>query len=449
MKQILIIDDEISICDSLTFLLEDCYEVFSSQNPLEGLEIIKENEIDVVLLDLKIGEYNGLEVLKTIKSENPTIQVIMMTAYGSIKSSVEAMKNGATHYITKPLDSEELLVLIDSCIKMRNLSGKISNLEKIVGGDSKNNLIIGKSVAIKDILNKVDKVKDLNTNVLITGESGTGKDLIAKLLHFNSCRHENNLEIVNCAAIPSDLLESELFGYEKGAFTGAEKKKMGRIEMAHNGTLFLDEIGEMDYKLQSKILRVLEDMEIQPLGSEKKKKVNVRIVAATNRNLLDEVAEGNFREDLYYRLNVVKLEMPPLRERLEDMEDLTEYFVQKYSEEFNKKVPKIENEVIQSLTEYNWPGNIRELQNLIERIMVFQDGDSIKVSDLPSEYFQGQGQCSDIIPGLKFGMTLAQLEKIIILKTLEANDGSRKNTAKMLDISERSLQYKLKDYLKS
>lgn len=448
MRQILIIDDEISICDSLTFLLEDSYEVFSSQNPAEGMEIIKENEIDVVLLDLKIGKYNGLEVLESIKKEDSTIQVIMMTAYGSIQSSVEAMKRGATHYITKPLDSEELLVLIDSCIKMRNLSGKISNLEKIFIENQDKNLIIGKSSAIKEILNKVDKVKDLNTNVLITGESGTGKDLIAKLLHFNSHRSENNLEIVNCAAIPSDLLESELFGYEKGAFTGAEKKKTGRIEMAHNGTIFLDEIGEMDFKLQSKILRVLEDMEIQPLGGEKKKKVNVRIVAATNRDLTKEVSEGNFREDLYYRLNVVKLDMPPLRERLEDMRELSEYFVHKYSKEFNKKTPTIDDEVIKSLSEYSWPGNIRELQNLIERIMVFNDDDNISIADLPNEYLQTHDDCYDTIPGVKLGMTLAELEKIIILKTLEANDGSRKNTAKILDISERNLQYKLKEYLK-
>lgn len=447
MKKILIIDDEISICDSLTFLLEDKYEVFSSQSPNKGLSIIKENTIDVVLLDLKIGKYSGLDTLDYIKKEDPTIQVIMMTAFGSIKTSVEAMKRGAAHYITKPLDSDELLVLIDNCIKVRTLSDKVDNLKKIVGNKYNKNLIIGSSKKMQETLYKVDKVKDLNTNVLITGESGTGKDLIAKTIHFSSFRSDYNLEIVNCAAIPSDLLESELFGFEKGAFTGADKKKIGRIELADKGTLFLDEIGEMDYKLQSKILRVVEDMEIQPLGSEQSRKVDVRILAATNRDLKEEVIKGNFREDLYYRLNVIELNIPPLRERDNDIESLIKFFIEKYAKEFERVTPEIDPIFIDALKNYDWPGNIRELENFIERIMVFQDDNIIDLDDLPNDYFSSDLNNSKDFLNIKIGTSLIEAEQKLILKTLDFNNGNRKNTAKILGISERKLQYKLKEYL--
>ncbi len=446
MNKILIVDDEISICDSLTFILEDSFEVFSSQTPKIALETIKKEGIDVVLLDLKLGEYNGLDLLEEIKELDEDIQIIMMTAYGSIQSSVEAMKRGASHYITKPLDSNELFALIDNAIKVRELSGSLSNLQEIVENRYSKNVIIGESYKFKELMKKVEHIKDLDTTVLVTGESGTGKDLIAKSIHFNGNRREQKLQIVNCAAIPKDLLESELFGYEKGAFTGAEKRKLGKIELAHKGTLFLDEIGDMDYNLQTKILRVVEDMRISPLGSEGSREVDVRIIAATNKDLKAEVDKGNFREDLYYRLNVVNLKVPALRERVEDIPILTKYFIDKYSKKFNKKIQGISKEAEGVLKEYNWPGNIRELENLIERIMVFQMNSIIEKEDIPSEYFTNGSNNKDII-AIEYGQSLSEVEKQVILETLDYNDGNRKKTAEMLNISKRNLQYKLKEYL--
>ncbi len=446
MNEILIIDDEIAICDSLTFLLEDDYKVFSAQDPINGFKLIQDNHIDLVLLDLKIGKYNGLDSISTIKEFDKSIQIIMMTAHGSIKSSVEAMKLGASHYITKPLDSEELLVLIESSMNLRKLTDKVDNLQQIVENQYNRKEIIGESQELKNILKKVEQIKDLDTTVLITGESGTGKDLIAKALHYGSSRKNENLEIVNCAAIPSDLLESELFGYEKGAFTGADKKKLGKIELANNGTLFLDEIGELDLNLQAKILRVVDDMIISPLGSEKTKSVNVRIITATNRDLEEQVAKGLFRKDLYYRLNVVNLNLPSLRERKEDISLLANHFIKKYSKKFNKNIKSIDDDVIEVLKQYDWPGNIRELDNLIERILVFQENDIIRLSDLPIEHSDNNYDSKDIIP-IKIGSSLNEAEKQIILATLNFNNGNRKDTADILGISLRNLQYKIKEYL--
>lgn len=446
MNEILIIDDEIAICDSLSFLLEDDYRVFSAQNPKDGFKLIEANNIDLVLLDLKIGEYNGLDLIAQIKELDNSIQIIMMTAYGSIKSSVEAMKKGASHYITKPLDSEELLVLIESSINMRKLSGKVDSLQQIVEDKYNSQGIIGESEELKNILKKVNQIKDLSTTVLITGESGTGKDLIAKALHYDGVRKNENLEIVNCAAIPSDLLESELFGYEKGAFTGASKKKLGKIELANKGTLFLDEIGEMDLNLQAKILRVVEDMKISPLGSEVSKKVDIRIVAATNKNLEEEVAKGNFREDLYYRLNIINLELPPLRERTPDISLLAKHFIEIYSKKFNKKIKGLDEEAEKVFINYSWPGNIRELENLIERILVFQENEFISIDDIPKEYYKDNHIDKNMI-NIEYGSTLEEAEEVIILETLKYNKGNRKDTAEMLGISLRNLQYKIKDYL--
>lgn len=446
MNEILIIDDEISICDSLTFLLEDEYKVFSSINPIEGFKIIEDNNIDLVLLDLKIGEYNGLEFIPKIKSFNKSIQIIMMTAHGSIKSSVEAMKLGATHYITKPLDSEELLVLVESSINLRKLTGKVDNLQQIIEEKYNSQGIVGNSIELNNVFKKVSQVKDLDSTVLITGESGTGKDLIAKALHYDSIRKNENLEIVNCAAIPTDLLESELFGYEKGAFTGADKNKLGKIELANKGTLFLDEIGEMDINLQAKILRVVEDMKISPLGSETTKQVNVRIVAATNKNLEEEVEKGNFRNDLYYRLNIINLKLPSLRDRKEDIPLLIDHFIKIYSKKFNKNIKGLDKEAENILKYYPWPGNIRELENLIERILVFQENEYIGVSDIPEEYICKNISSSQKGIFINYGETLLEAEKKIIIETLNYNFGNRKDTAEILGISLRNLQYKIKEY---
>lgn len=448
MGRILIIDDELSICDSLEFALEDDFEVMSTQSPDEGIEMIKSKDIDVVLLDLRIGKVNGIDVLRQIKSINENIQVIVMTAYGSIESTVEAMKIGAIHYLTKPINMDELNVFINKALDFRMINSSLANLRNIFLEDYSIKGVIGRSNAFKNVLRKVEKVKDIDSTVLITGESGTGKDIIAKAIHFQGKRREQRLEIVNCAAIPSSLLESELFGYEKGAFTGADKKKLGKIELAHKGTLFLDEIGEMDLGLQAKILRVVEDMEITPLGGEVSKKVDVRIVAATNKDLRNEVRNNNFREDLFYRLNVITINMPRLKERREDIGLLIKFFLDKYNEKLKKNITGFSMEAIRLLERYDYPGNIRELENIVERSIALTDNKIIGIEDLPENILEliNKPAIDENSFSLAVGMTLSDVEKKVILKTLDYHKGNRKLTAKCLGISDRNLQYKLKEY---
>ena len=449
MNKILIIDDEISICDSLTFALEDEYEVFSTQEVEKAYEIVSSNIVDVILLDLKLGNVDGIEVLKTIKSINEDIQVIIMTAFGSIKSSVNAIKEGAFHYITKPLDMEELLIYIQKALEYKKLSGSLTNLKEVVNREYGIEGIIGQSEALQQVLKRVIKIKDIDSTVLITGESGTGKDLIAKALHFQGIRRDENFQVVNCAAIPSNLLESELFGYEKGAFTGAEKKKLGKIQLAHKGTLFLDEIGEMDLQLQAKILRVVEDMQVVPLGGEKGVYVDVRIIAATNKDLEEEVNAGRFREDLYYRLNVITIKLPPLRERKGDIPIFLDYFLKKYNKKLNKSIKGFEKAVVKALESYNYPGNVRELENLIERLVALSDEELITLDDLPLKYRQSKIIIeSDEFMVINMGTTLKEAEKKLILNTLKYFNGNRRQTAECLNISERNLHYKIKEYEK-
>ncbi len=448
MIKILVIDDEVSICDSLEFALEDHYNVLTTQLPSEGIEIIKNEDIDVVLLDLKIGNINGLDVLREIKFLNENIQVIVMTAYASIESTVEAMKIGAIHYLTKPINIEELFIFIEKAMEFRIINGSLKNLRNIVYEDYSTKGVIGRSKAFKKVLDRVEKIKDINSTVLITGESGTGKDVIAKLIHFQGARKNERLEVVNCAAIPSNLLESELFGYEKGAFTGADKKKLGKLELAHRGTLFLDEIAELDLNLQAKILRVVEDMEITPLGSETSKKVDVRVIVATNKDLIEEVENNKFREDLFYRLNVINIRLPSLRERKEDIVPLIKFFLDKYNAKFNKKIKGFSIEAIRLLEKYEYPGNIRELENIIERAVALTDNSVIGVEDLPERLLQWRFKASTDAGELniKIGMNIKEIEREVILKTLEYFEGNRKLTAQCLGISDRNLQYKLKEY---
>ena len=448
MNKVLIIDDERSICDSLSFALEDDFQVLSTQNPQEGIEVVKNEDIDIVLLDLKIGNVNGIDVLREIKHTNEDTQVIVMTAYGSIESTVEAMKVGAIHYLLKPINIDELKVFMNKALDFRLLNSSLKNLRNIVVEDYSINGIIGRSKAFTNVLGKVEKVKDIDTTVLINGESGTGKDIIAKSIHFQGARKYERMEIVNCAAIPGNLLESELFGYEKGAFTGAVKKKLGKIELANKGTLFLDEIGEMDLALQAKILRVVEDMTITPLEGEIPKKVDVRIIAATNKNLLEEVKNGRFREDLYYRLNVITIDLPNLTERREDIIPLSKFFLDKYNKKLNKSIAGFSIEAIRILERYDYPGNIRELENIIERAVALTDNPIIELEDLPEHVLKFKNKpilFNNQYP-INIGMTLKEIEKEAILRTLEYYRGNRTLAAECLGISIRNLQYKLKDY---
>lgn len=447
MEKVLILDDEKFICDSLKFALEDDYEVYTSQEVEQAMDILSREDISVVLLDLKIGKDDGIQVLKKIKNNRSEVQVIVITAFGSIQSSVNAIKEGAFHYLTKPLDMEELYLYIERAIDYKKLNFSLDNLKKIVNEKYSFKEIVGQSEKLKSMLKKVEKVIDIDSTVLIIGESGTGKDLIAKALHFQSKRKNENFIVVNCAAIPENLLESELFGYEKGAFTGADKKYIGKIQLAHNGTLFLDEIAEMDLPLQAKILRTVEDMMVTPVGGNKPTKINVRIVAATNKNLEEEVRKGNFREDLFYRLNVIKIEVPPLRERKDDIPILLDYFLGKYNKKLNKNISGFNEEALSVLKEYSFPGNVRELENLVEMLVALSDKDIILNKDLPSKYHTNNSQeyGEDHIC-VKVGSSLKDIEKKSILKTLDYYKGNRQMTAEKLQISIRNLQYKIKEY---
>ena len=398
-------------------------------------------------MDLKIGKIDGITVLKDIKSKLRNVQVIVVTAYGSIKSSINAMKEGAFHYITKPIDMEELYLYVEKAIEYKNLNYSLTNLKKILHERYSFKEIVGKSDKLRLFLNRVEKVIDIDSTVLITGESGTGKDLIAKALHFQGNRKDENFIVVNCAAIPENLLESELFGYEKGTFTGADKKKIGKIQLANNGTLFLDEIAEMDLQLQAKILRIVEDMEVTPLGSNRPVKIDVRIVAATNKDLEAEVKSGKFREDLFYRLNVINLEVPPLRERKGDIPVLLNYFLNKYNNKLHKEVVGFSKDVIETLEKYKFPGNVRELENLVEMLVALSDNKIISKESLPERYYVNidKGYDNNDIR-IRIGTNLKEIERIVILKTLDYFQGNRRMTAESLQISERNLQYKIKEY---
>lgn len=451
MAKILIIDDERAICSSLQFALEDDYEVKATTSPQEGLEWIKQDRFDLCLLDLKIGEVDGIQVLTELKKLQPDLLVIMMTAYGSISSSVEAIKKGAYSYLTKPLHMEELFSLLKQAMQFLELNRQVEYLSKELGKKYRYEGLIGKSPLMQNVFQLIDKVKDIDTNVLITGESGTGKELVARAIHFSGKRKKEHFEVVNCAAIPEHLLESELFGHEKGAFTGAVTRREGKFQLAQNGTIFLDEIGDMPLSLQAKLLRVLQQREVTPLGSDKTIKLNVRIIAATNRDLKQAVQEERFREDLYFRLNVIEIALPPLRERRQDLPFLCQHFIQLFRQSLGKEIKGISSEAYQALMDYDYPGNVRELANIIESAMVIADGEYIELKDLPDEVRRDPPLLinpADVETSVKalVGLPLKEIEKMVILETLKRNNQHRKKTATMLGISERGLREKLKQY---
>lgn len=444
MYNVLIIDDEVSILTALKFALEDYYNVFVTPNVPEALEIIGHKNIDLVLLDQFLGEYRGLEVLNTIKNNNSRVIVIAMTAYGSINDSIAAIQSGAYYYITKPLDINNLIALINKALDYQSLSDKVEDLTKQIEASS---IIISSSKKMDEVHKIISRVKDLDINVLITGESGTGKELIARTIHESSKRRTKNMEIVNCAAIPHNLLESEMFGYEKGAFTGANTKYKGKFELADQGTIFLDEIGDMDLPFQAKLLRVIQEKTITPLGSEKNIPIDFRLIAATNKDLVQEVKKGNFREDLFFRLNVINIEAPPLRERMEDIPGLTKHFIFKYSKLFNKEVSNFTRSAITALETYDYPGNVRELENIIERAVALADENTIEIYDLPKEIVSriGLNLSNESVP-IYVGDTIESAEKKLILATLDHCDFNKRQTAKILGLSERHLYNKLNQY---
>ncbi len=462
MAKVLVVDDEANLRKVLAAMLRRSgYEVTIASDGEQGLAEFEKNGADIVVTDLVMPKLGGMELLKSINATHPDVPVIIITAHGTVDSAVEAIKLGAFDYITKPFDQSEIQVVIAKAAKTHE------GAERSVKADGKARAaIIGESVQMQEVFKIIDKVADTPSTVLITGESGTGKELIATALHDGSARRDKPLIKINCAAIPKDLMESELFGYERGAFTGAVTSKPGRFELADTGTLFLDEIGEIPVEMQVKLLRALQESEFERVGGIKTTRVDVRLIAATNRNLQTEIEAGRFRKDLYYRLAVVPIILPSLRERKTDIPQLARHFVEKYNRKLSKKIEGIADDALAALQSYPWPGNIRELENLMERVLLFADGPLITAKDLPEPVRQGAGHpfgtsaaASNTSTNGEAGSTTgetslkdivrmkaAELEKDLIAKALEETGGNVTRAAKLLQISRKSLQTKMKEF---
>ncbi len=415
----------------------------------KAVERIQEGPFDLVLMDVRMAVMSGIEALKKIKQYNPAIPILIMTAYSSVESAVDALKSGADDYLTKPLDFDALKITMERALEHTDLKEENKALkEKLHSGFQLKN-IVGKSRAMKDLIEMVAMIAPSEATVLIIGDSGTGKELIAKSIHYNSDRRDGPLVIVNCAALTETLLESELFGHEKGAFTGADRRREGRFMRADRGTIFLDEIGEMSPIMQAKLLRVIQEREIERVGSSKTIKVDVRIIAATNRDLQKDVSSGKFREDLFYRLNVVTLRVPSLRERLDDIPLLTQHFLKKYAAKNRKAVKAFTPLAMDMFLKYDWPGNVRELENAVERAVILLPGDYITEKELPLNITQSYPRDdlfrdnSTLVPE---DLSLEEIEKSAILATLEATAGNKSETARKLGINRRTLYMKLKKF---
>lgn len=452
-NSVFILDDEQSICEVLSFALRSDYLVEYCTDPEQGLRQLRSKAYDLVLMDIRLGARNGLDILRSIQAVALDTQVIMMTAYGDEKTSVEAMKLGAFDYLLKPLNIDELKLVIEKALAYRSMNEEVKYLSAELQNRSAPYQMIGESKVMRHVFHLIDMFKDVDSSVLITGESGTGKELVARAIHNQGRRKNGRFVVVNCAAIPEGLLESEFFGHKRGAFTGAVSDAKGKLLLADKGTIFLDEIGDMPLSLQGKLLRALQEKVIVPVGDTKSQSVDVRVVAATNRNLQEMVANGTFREDLFYRLNVLNLHMPPLRERREDILPLCEHFIRHCNQEQKKNITGISESAKQKLTSYNYPGNVRQLANIIERAAILTVGNTIDDLALPDELYMppvnenGETVADGAqIMRLLAGKTMKEIECLAIQAALQCCDNKKADAAHMLGISERSLWYKLKEY---
>ncbi len=443
MSVILVIDDEKLQRDILRTILEDeGFETHTASSAEEGLEIIKKIRPDVVLTDLKMEGMDGIELIDSLPEEPFKPTTIVMTAFGTISSAVDAIKKGAFDYLTKPLDKELLLVTIKRAAERAILQKENLRLQKDLYGKFSFEGIVGHSQKMVEAIEVVKKVCSSNVNVLILGESGTGKELIARAIHYNSPRKTKPFVAVNCAAIPENLIESELFGHEPGSFTGATSRSIGLFESANNGTIFLDEIGDLPALTQSKILRVLQDKEIRRVGSRDSIKINVRIISATNKDLEKEIINKTFREDLFYRLKVITINLPPLRERKEDIPDLVSFFIKKYNREFGKRINGIDDNAMKAIIEYHWPGNIRQLESVIERAVIMCETRNISLKDIKSElrFIQGSGILDIDLPDE--GINFDELEKELLKKAMEKANGVAAKAAKLLGMTYKTFWYR-------
>jgi DNA-binding NtrC family response regulator len=444
---LLVVDDEPGARQSLEVILEDDYRVVTAANGQEALETFQKEPVDVVLLDVNMPDMDGLEVLRKIKEQDEEMDVIMVSALNLARKAVDAIRLGAYDYITKPYEPEDILSAVSRAVSKQKLRKELDFLRREVEETRGFDQIISQNKAMLEIFELIKKVAYTSTSVLITGESGTGKELIARAVHRQGNRKTGPFVAINCAAIPSELMESEMFGHEKGAFTGAHTRMIGKFEHANGGTLFLDEISVLRSDLQAKLLRVLQERELERIGSNKPIKVDIRVISATNTNLEEAVAQGKFRQDLYFRLNVVPISIPPLRERKEDIPPLVRHFLHKFNTAFNKRVPGFTEKALDALTRYHWPGNIRELENLIERIVVLSsNNEPVDLKDIPLEILMASGQDVPDLEPSKAGLIKLRetFEKRIILNVLEVTQWNQTEAAKILKVNRNTLIQKAK-----
>ncbi len=452
--KILLIDDDVSHAEIAGEALARAnYDVTLAHSGDDGLRKFRESEFDVVLTDLRLPDTDGMQVLRRIKATDADVEVVIITGYGSVEKAVEALHEGAYSFLEKPLNKESLRNTVAKALERRHLSLANQSLQRLVNEKFGFEGIVGSSPALQAVFNRLKQVAPTDARVLITGDNGTGKELVARAIHFNSKRREGPLVAVNCGALSGGVLDSELFGHMKGAFTGAMKDHIGRFEAADGGTLFLDEVGEMPLETQVKLLRVIEAKEVTPVGANTPRKVDVRIISATNKDLQEQVQRGKFREDLFFRLKVVEIHLPPLRERKGDIPLLANSFMAEFAQQHGKPLKGIDHAAMNCLIAHDWPGNVRELRNTIEEMVVLALGDTLTVQDVPLPLRKGgaaplpplasprEGGFEGLV-----GMSMAQIERELIRHTLTANDGNRERTARILGIGERTLYRKLKEY---
>ncbi|MCC6695305.1 MAG: sigma-54-dependent Fis family transcriptional regulator [Candidatus Hydrogenedentes bacterium] len=444
--EILIAEDD----DTQRLILNDIlnvsgYKVTAVASAQAALDALRAEPRQVLLTDLRMPEMDGLELLRQAKRICPDMEVVVMTAFATIQTAVTAMKEGASDYLAKPFDKEELLIVMEKAVERGNLRRENVQLRELVKGSVSLGNIIGDSPAMQKVFNIVQKAVPISSTVLILGESGTGKELVARHIHFEGPRGKKTFAVVNCAAIPDTLVESELFGHEKGAFTGAEASRAGKFEVANGGTLFLDEVGDMRLESQAKLLRVLQDGVVERVGSTTPRKVDVRVIAATNRDLRKLVAAGEFREDLFFRLDVLPIPLPPLRERIQDLPLLISHFREKLSERLGKRCPAVAPDALDAMRRYRWPGNVRELENTLEQLYILCDSDTIRAAELPEKLRQRAPESGDfVLP--QGGLILEDLEQDLIRQALARSGGSIKEAAELLGLTYKTLQYRLKKH---
>ncbi len=447
-KRILVVDDEENLRRVTQLKLQQAgYEALTASDASQALDVLSKHPQDLVLTDLKMPGMSGIDLLRKVKEEYPEIIVVVVTAYGTIESAVEAMRLGAYDYIIKPVNSDALKLIVSRALEHHRLQEEVRNLRSAIDRKFGFENIVGQSKSLLTTLDNASRAAQSDSTVMIRGETGTGKELLAKAIHFNSPRRERPIIVINCGAIPKELLESELFGHTKGSFTGALANKQGKIEMADQGSLFLDEIGEMPLELQVKLLRLIQEREIEKIGAAAPTKVNVRIIAATHRNLQAMVEDGTFREDLYYRLNVIPLTLPPLRERPDDIAELVAIFFAKFKERLNRPGLKLPPSLLPYFSTYRWPGNVRELENVVERFVVLSPGDEVTVTDLPDFLVRERPAMEAIRLELPpQGISIEAVERELVLRALQRFNWNQTKAAECLDISRKMLIYRMEKF---